>query len=175
VLDDERAHLRAGPLLEVVPEAEDGADGVDGPVGRRRLEARPLAGARIPDLQHRADARRILGAAGQGCEHAIPRHQDQVLGARVLAQDELAAGETLILGARGAEHGEQEDDDDAGGRSDVHVSRSSVREERPRRDPLASTRPPGRSMGSTHFLEARMHVSAPCAHPFSGGRTAGGR
>jgi hypothetical protein len=45
-----------------------------------------------------------------------------MLRARVLAQHELAAGETLIRRARGAERGQQEDDDEARGRSDVHVS-----------------------------------------------------
>jgi hypothetical protein len=45
-----------------------------------------------------------------------------VLGPGVLAQHQLAAGEALVLRARDAEHGEEEEDDEARQRCDVHVT-----------------------------------------------------
>ena len=109
MLDDQRPHLRPRALLEVIPKAEDRADGVDAPVARRCLEARVLAAAWIADVEDRPDTRRILVPAGQRSDHAVAGNEDEVLCVRALPQHELAPGEALVLGARGGEHAEHED------------------------------------------------------------------
>jgi hypothetical protein len=108
VLDDQRTHLRARALGVRVPESEHGPDGVDGPVLCRGLEACPLAGARIADLEHRPDDRRILLAARQRCDDALARHEDQMLAAVALFEHELAAGDPLVVAVGDAEQTEKQ-------------------------------------------------------------------
>jgi len=114
MLDDERAHLRPRTRLELVLEAEDRAEGVDGPVARRRREAGLLAGVRIADLELSANQRGVLGAAGQRCDHAFACHQNQMLRDRALPQHQFAPGQLLIGRARGADHAQQKHDGEAG-------------------------------------------------------------
>lgn len=127
MLDDEGTHLRARALRVRVPEAEHGADGVDRPVARRRLEACPLAGARIADLEDRADDGRVLLAARQRGDDAVTRHQHQMLDAVALAEHELAAGDAVVLRARDAEQAEHESSGETPGETVRHVN-DSLRE-----------------------------------------------
>ena len=108
MLDDEGAHLRAGTLRLRVLETEHGADGVDRPVARGRLEPCPFAGARIADLEDGTDDGRILFAARQRGDDALARHHDQMLDGVALADHELAAGDAVVLRARGTEQAEHQ-------------------------------------------------------------------
>jgi len=105
----------------MVAEAKHGADGVDAPVAGEGHEARPLAGARIADVEERADERRILVAAGQGSNHTVTGDEDEVLGGRGLAEHELAPGEALVIRAARADRAQQKDDGEAPG---VHLNGS---------------------------------------------------
>ena len=122
MLDDEGAHLRAGTLRVRVPEAEHGADGVDRPVARRGLEACPLAGARIADLEDGADDGRVLVAARQRGDDTLARHQDQMLDAVALTEHELAAGDAVVLRARDTQQAEHQGGGETPGDTVRHVA-----------------------------------------------------
>jgi hypothetical protein len=62
---------------------------------------RPLARGGIPDMELRADDRRIVDRPGERQRQGVARHQLEALGRGRLAEDQPAAGEGLIDDARG--------------------------------------------------------------------------